>query len=121
AYAPDAEIVRLDTGPSSISRTIKVHVPIVGGCSRVLRGLLEAVREESKNDVPALAHEARKQWLAQIAEWRARHPLGFDWDDQLIKPPHVIQEVLNLTGGEAYVLTGVGQHQNWAAQYYRVK
>ena len=121
AFAPDAEIVHIDIDPSSISKNIKVHVPIVGDCRRVLRGLLEAVREESKNDVPALAHEARKQWLAQIAEWRARHPLGFDWDDQLIKPQHVIQEVSNLTRGEAYVITGVGQHQMWAAQYYRFK
>src|SRR5947207_11897333 len=76
AFAPNAEIVHIDIDPSSISKNIQVHVPIVGDCRRVLRGLLEAVREESKNDVPALAHEARKQWLAQIAEWRARHPLG---------------------------------------------
>src|SRR5947209_12639325 len=95
AFAPHAEIIHIDIDPSSISKNIKVDVPIVADCRRVLRGLVEAVREESKNDVPALAHEARKQWLAQIAEWRARHPLGFEWDDQLIKPQHVIQEVSN--------------------------
>src|SRR5436189_5498563 len=121
AFAPDAEIVHIDIDPSSISKNIKVHVPIVGDCRRVLRGLLEAVREESKNDVPALAHEARKQWLAQIAEWRARHPLGFDWDDQLIKPQNGIQEVSHPTRGEGYVITGVGQHQMWAAPEHRFK
>src|SRR3989475_12468238 len=74
AFAPDAEIVHIDIDPSSISKNIKVHVPIVGDCRRVLRALVEAVREESTNDVPALAHEARKQWLAQIAEWRGPPP-----------------------------------------------
>src|SRR5262244_3602195 len=121
AFAPDAEIVHIDIDPSSISKNIKVHVPIVGDCRRVLRALVDAVREELKTDVRSLAHEARKQWQAQIAEWRARHPLAFDWDDQLIKPQHVMQEISNLTRGEAYVVTGVGQHQMWAAQYYRFK
>jgi len=98
-----------------------VHVPIVADCRRVLRALVAAVREELRNDVPSPAREARKQWLGQIAEWRARHPLAFDWDDELIKPQHVMQEISNLTRGEAYVITGVGQHQMWAAQYYRFK
>src|SRR2546427_904188 len=93
AFAPDAEIVHIDIDPSSISKNIKVHVPIVGDCRRVLRALVEAVREESTNDVPALAHEARKQWLAQIAEWRGPPPPGSGLGENTSKTPHVVHEV----------------------------
>ena len=121
AFAPHAEIIHIDIDPSSISKNIKVHVPIVGDCRRVLRSLIEAVREELREDVVSLAAEARKHWLEQIAEWRARHPLAFEWDEQLIKPQHVIQEISNITRGDALIVTGVGQHQMWAAQFYKFK
>ncbi|HET9489705.1 MAG TPA: biosynthetic-type acetolactate synthase large subunit [Methylomirabilota bacterium] len=120
-FAPKAEIIHIDIDPSSISKNIKVHVPIVGDCRRVLRGLVDAVREELAGEPVSLGGQARKQWLAQIGEWRQAHPLHYEWDDNLIKPQYVMQEVSNLTRGEAYIITGVGQHQMWAAQYYRFK
>ena len=121
AFAPNAEIIHVDIDPSSISKNIKVDVPIVGDCRRVLKALLAAVREEMRGDVASLAQEARKQWAAQIAEWKRKCPFGYDWDEELIKPQHVIQEISNLTRGEAMVVTGVGQHQMWTAQYYKFK
>ncbi len=121
AFAPNAEIVHIDIDPSSISKNIKVDIPVVGDCRRVLKALVAAVKDEIRDDVTPLAKEARKQWLAQIAEWKRKHPFGYEWDDEVIKPEYVIQEISNLTRGEAMIVTGVGQHQMWAAQYYKFK
>jgi acetolactate synthase-1/2/3 large subunit len=120
AFAPSAEIVHIDIDPSSISKNIKVDVPIVGDCRRVLRALVAAVREEMAGGAAPPA-EARKHWHARIAEWKEKFPLRYDWDDDVIKPQYVIQELSNLTRGEALMVTGVGQHQMWAAQYYKFK
>jgi acetolactate synthase I/II/III large subunit len=120
AFSPHAEIVHIDIDPSSISKNIKVAVPIVGDCRRVLRALVVAVREELQ-EVGTEAAESRKPWLAQIAEWREKNPLRYEWDDEVIKPQYVIQELSNITRGEAMIVTGVGQHQMWAAQYYKFK
>jgi len=121
AFAPNAEIVHIDIDPSSISKNIKVHVPIVGDCRRVLAALVDAVREEMAQDIPAAVRDGRKEWAARIAEWREKFPLRYDWSEDVIKPQHVIQELSNLTHGDAYIVTGVGQHQMWAAQYYKFK
>ena len=120
-FAPNAEIIHIDIDPSSISKNIQVHIPIVGDARRVLIKLIEAIKEEMREDVPSIAREARKQWHAQIGEWKAKFPLRYDWDDEVIKPQHVMQEISNLTRGEALIVTGVGQHQMWAAQYYKFK
>jgi acetolactate synthase-1/2/3 large subunit len=120
AFAPHAEIIHIDIDPSSISKNIKVDVPIVGDCRRVLRALVAAVRQEvaeAAGDVRA----ARAAWHGQIAQWRAAHPLRYEWSDDVVKPQYVVEEISNLTRGEALVVTGVGQHQMWAAQYYRFK
>ena len=121
AFAPSAEIIHIDIDPSSISKNIKVDIPIVGDGKRVLAALLQAVREEMKTYPAGAVREARRQWSEQIAEWKRDQPLRYEWSDEVIKPQYVIEEISNLTNGEAFMVTGVGQHQMWAAQYYRFK
>ena len=120
-FAPQAEIIHIDVDPSSISKNIKVHVPIVGDARRVLAQLIEALRQEGADQPAAPVQEARDQWLRQLAQWQQKHPFRYDWDDEMIKPQYVVEEISNLTKGEAIIVTGVGQHQMWAAQHYRFR
>jgi acetolactate synthase I/II/III large subunit len=120
-FAPQAEVIHVDIDPSSISKNVKVHIPIVGDARRVLTQLVEAVKEEGAGQANWIGREAREQWLRQLAQWRQKHPFRYEWDDELIKPQYVVEEISNLTKGEAIVVTGVGQHQMWAAQHYRFR
>src|SRR5258705_1918109 len=121
AFAPNAEIVHIDIDPSSISKNIKVGVPIVGDCRRVLVKLVEALREELKDEPAPAVREGRRQWAAQVAQWKHDQPFRYEWSDDIVKPQYVIHEISNATNGEAFMVTGLGQHQMWAAQYYRFK
>jgi acetolactate synthase-1/2/3 large subunit len=121
SFAPQAEIVHIDIDPSSISKNIKVHIPIVGDCKRVLARFREHLLEEGVREPNPAVREARESWLKQILAWQTKHPFRYEWDDELIKPQYVVEEVSNLTRGEAIIVTGVGQHQMWAAQHYRFR
>jgi acetolactate synthase I/II/III large subunit len=120
-FAPQAEVIHIDIDPSSISKNVKVHIPIVGDARRVLARLVDAVREEGAGQPNWSGRDAREQWLRQLGQWQQKHPFRYEWDDEVIKPQYVIEEVSNLTKGEAIVVTGVGQHQMWAAQHYRFR
>lgn len=108
-FAPHAKIVHIDIDPSSISKTIKVDVPIVGDIKPVLRLLNKQMKDRRKEI---------KDWLQQIQEWKQKHPLKFK-KDGLLRQEYIIQRVGELTKHRAVVTTGVGQHQMWAAQWYK--
>ncbi len=117
AFAPMAKIVHIDIDPTSIQKNVRVDVPIVGDCKRVLSKLLEIIKEVGR---PAkLWREQFKEWWEQIDIWRRRYPLTYKKDDQQIKPQYVIEKLYELTKGEAIVCTEVGQNQMWTAQFYK--
>ena len=114
-FCPYAKIIHIDIDPASISKTVRVAIPIVGDVKQVLEQMLGLIKESSiQIDAEALA-----QWWKQISEWQAINCLDFDRSSPLIKPQHVIEQLYEVTQGEAYVTSDVGQHQMWAAQYYK--
>ncbi|MFB2682130.1 acetolactate synthase 3 large subunit [Shewanella mangrovisoli] len=113
-YCPNATILHIDIDPSSISKTVRVDIPIVGSADIVLDSML-ALLEESKESNDS---EAINQWWQEITVWRNRHCLAYDKESHRIKPQQVIETLYKLTNGEAYVASDVGQHQMFAALYY---
>ena len=112
----ERKIIHIDIDPSSISKRVKVDIPIVGDVKDVLQELIAQIREaQSRPDANALA-----SWWNQIGEWRGRNSLGFENSKDVIKPQYVVQKLWELTkDSDAYITSDVGQHQMWAAQYYR--
>lgn len=114
-FSPDATIIHIDIDPASISKTINAHIPIVGLVQPVLEEMLSIVKHKKKKlDAPAL-----DKWWQQINDWRAVHGGRYDTQAPLLKPQYVIEQVSKITKGEAYVCSDVGQHQMFAAQYYK--
>ncbi len=108
-------IIHIDIDPSSISKRVKVDVPIVGDVLDVLKELIKTLKtEKTKPDQPAI-----KDWWKQIDLWRERDCLKFDRDSKIIKPQLVIERLYHITKGDAFITSDVGQHQMWAAQFYK--
>ena len=116
-FAPHARIVHIDIDPSSIGKNVKVEVPIVGDAKTVITELITAIEKSTtKLDEKALA-----TWWRQIDKWRSIDSLSYDRDSDKIKPQYVLEKLFEVTNGEAYVTSDVGQHQMWAAQFYGFK
>ncbi|MBX3629983.1 MAG: acetolactate synthase 3 catalytic subunit [Nitrosomonas sp.] len=109
------KIIHIDIDPSSISKRVKVDIPIVGNVPDVLKELirlLKSVKEEPDQN-------ALREWWNQIDLWRARDCLKYDRASSIIKPQMVVEKLYEVTKGDAFVTSDVGQHQMWAAQFYK--
>lgn len=115
AFAPHARIVHIDIDPTTLRKNVRVEVPVVSDCLSALQGLRGILESGHAEKDWGNAHEA---WLGQIREWQEQQPLSWH-KSAVLKPQQVVEALYRMTGGEAVITTEVGQHQMWAAQFYR--
>ncbi|MFW6034713.1 MAG: biosynthetic-type acetolactate synthase large subunit [Halothermotrichaceae bacterium] len=106
-FAREAKIIHIDIDPAEISKNVSIDVPIVGDAREILSELVKFVEKNP-----------RSKWMEQISNWKKSHPYKYEKDGTVIKPQTVVEKLYELTKGDAVVVTEVGQHQMWAAQYY---
>ena len=107
-FAPHAKIIHIDVDPASISKNVDVDIPLVGDAKLALQNLL-----------PLVEHRERTEWLAQIDDWKKKYPFAYNQREGEILPQYAIDQISQITQGNAIITTGVGQHQMWTAQFYR--
>jgi len=113
-FCPNAKIIHIDIDPASISKTVRVDIPIVGDIKAVMGDMLKELKILSKN----VDSKALDSWWKQIDKWRSADCLRYDRNSALIKPQFVIEKLCEITQGDAFVTSDVGQHQMFAAQFY---
>ncbi len=114
-FAPDAKIIHVDVDPAEIGKIRAVDVPIVGDAKVVLDQLIDRANSVLDGTSPPERHD----WIATLDKWKAEFPLAYDQDpDGYIQQQYVIEQLHELTGGDAIVVAGVGQHQMWASQFW---
>jgi acetolactate synthase-1/2/3 large subunit len=107
-FAPNAKFIHIDIDPASISKNVNVQIPVVGDAKYILGEMTKEVQ-----------HKDRKEWFDKIADWKNRYPLRYDTKSPNIKPQYVIEQIWEATKNNAIIVTGVGQHQMWTAQFYK--
>ena len=110
-FAPNAKIVHIDIDPSTIDKNIRVHCPIVGDAKQILKQMLELIPSNLQID--------RREWFGMIEEWGREHPLTYRQNGDKIMTSFLIDTLCKITNGDAVIVTDVGQHQMWVAQFYK--
>ncbi|HHT9138181.1 MAG TPA: biosynthetic-type acetolactate synthase large subunit, partial [Candidatus Wunengus sp. YC60] len=106
-FAPHAKIIHIDIDPASISKTVRVDIPVVGDAKNILQELNKHIH-----------FVERKEWLDKIKQWKEKNPLSYNNSGNVIKPQYVIEQICDVAKGNAIITTEVGQNQMWAAQYF---
>jgi len=114
AFCKNAKIIHIDIDPTSISKSVRVDLPIVGDCKRVLTKMLSLLEEEDTLSFK----EGLDKWHHQIGKWNSFHNVRYEQKD-VIKPQYVVEKICELTKGDAIITTEVGQNQMWTAQYFQ--
>jgi acetolactate synthase-1/2/3 large subunit len=107
-FAPNAQVIHIDIDPAEIGKNVKVNLPVVGDVKNVLEALNKVI--DSQNHV---------EWVSQIQEWEREHPSTAIRDTDSLLPQYVVRQIFEVTGGDAIIVTGVGQHQMWSAQHFQ--
>ena len=113
AFAPQAKIIHIDIDPTSISKNVKVDIPIVGDAKNVVKEMNKLLSKLGPKNI-----EKRKKWQKQISQWKKENPLTYKKDDKL-RPQYVVEKIYEVTKGKAIITTEVGQNQMWAQQFYK--
>jgi acetolactate synthase-1/2/3 large subunit len=114
-FCPHAKIIHIDVDPASISKTVRVDIPIVGEVALVLEDMIAMIKSSERTP----DQEALTQWWDMIGRWQSVDCLRYDRTSNVIKPQYVIEQLWEVTRGDAFVTSDVGQHQMWAAQFYK--
>ncbi|HZT68267.1 MAG TPA: biosynthetic-type acetolactate synthase large subunit [Terriglobia bacterium] len=117
-FASQAKKIHIDVDPSEINKNVRVDLPLVGDAREILRALIGEVGGQIRRG-RRVAHDERRKWLEQIESWRTEHPLNYDREASCVKPQYLIEVLSEQAEPDAIVSVDVGQHQMWAAQFYR--
>lgn len=107
-FAPEARIMHIDVDPAEVGKNTSVDFPLVGDIKKILKGILKGV--VSKQDT---------EWISRINTWKDKYPLKYTYSEETVRPQYIVERIYELTKGDAIITTEVGQHQMWAAQYYK--
>ncbi len=107
SFAPSAKVIHIDIDPTSISKNVRAHIPVVGDAKSILTEML-----------PLVTHSAREAWHTQIEDWKRKHPINYNGNGRRIKPQSVIQQLCKMAPQDTIIATEVGQNQMWTALWY---
>ena len=108
SFAPGAEVMHIDVDSAEVGKNISVDYPLVGNIKQILQTLIKGVQPKKGTE-----------WIAKVNEWKEKYPLKYDRSPEVLRPQYIVERLHELTSGDAVITTEVGQHQMWAAQYYK--